>query len=90
MIAVHLRPAPGVFDSRGATSSARLIPSGVSSNAQDQRDWKSEDDCGDKHLHHPCRRFEGWEKNGSRLDQQPRHDRVRDRDSVNLASLQLG
>src|SRR5438132_13974284 len=32
-IAVHFRPAFSVFDSRGATSSARLIPSGVSSNA---------------------------------------------------------
>jgi len=35
-------------------------------------------------------RFEGGEENGSCLDQQPRHDRVRDRDPVNLASLQLG
>ena len=33
MMAVHLRPDFGVFDSCGVTSSARLIPSGVSSNA---------------------------------------------------------
>ena len=33
MMAVHFRPAFGAFDSRGVTSSARLIPSGVRSNA---------------------------------------------------------
>src|SRR5439155_26970804 len=33
MIAVHLRPAFGILDFCVVTSSARLIPSGVSSNA---------------------------------------------------------
>src|SRR5438552_19052410 len=33
MIAVHLLPGLRVFDSSGATSSERRIPSGVSSNA---------------------------------------------------------
>src|SRR5207244_11602398 len=33
LIAVHFRPPFSDFDPRGATSSARLIPSGVSSNA---------------------------------------------------------
>ena len=39
---------------------------------QYQRDRKTENDCGDKHLHHPRRRFKSGEENGSRLDQQPR------------------
>src|SRR5207248_1628599 len=57
---------------------------------QNQRSWKPKNDCTDKNLHHPGRRFESREQNGSCLNQQPRHDRVGDGDPVNLASLQLG
>ena len=43
-----------------------------------ERDWKAKNHCGDKHFHYPRRRFERRERDGTRLDQQPRHNRVSD------------
>ena len=92
MMAVHLRPILGVFDSlrRNFFRAPDSFRGQLECPCQDQRDWKTEKHSGNKHLHYPRRRFECGEENGSRLDQQPRHDRVRDRDPVNLAPLQLG
>src|SRR5207245_2164512 len=57
---------------------------------KDQHDWKTEYENGDKHFHHPRRRFEGWKENRCCLNQEPRHNCVGDRDLVNVAPPQLG
>jgi len=56
----------------------------------DQRKGKSDRDHDHHHLHHPARRVEGGKQNRGRLNQQPRHDGVRDRDFIDVAPLQLG
>ncbi len=70
LIAVHLRPALRRFrfprrDFFRAPDSFRRQ---LERPRQDQRDWKTENHCGDKHLHHPKRRFEGWKQNGGSLN----------------------
>jgi len=52
-----------------------------------ERDWKSDDDCEHNKEHGPIRNFEKREDLGGNLNQQPADDRVRDRDFVNVAPL---
>ena len=47
-------------------------------------------DCEHNQAHHPIRNFEKRKNLGSDLDHQPADHRVRDRDFVNVAPLQLG
>src|SRR5438105_5099684 len=56
----------------------------------DKRNGKSQRDCCDENLHHPRRRFEGWEQDRRCLNQEPGDNRVRDRNLVNIAPLQFG
>jgi hypothetical protein len=56
-----------------------LIASGVISNAQeDQGRRKTKNDDENRYVHHPGRRFELWQKNRRRLNQEPGNDRVSD------------
>src|SRR5207248_8748052 len=57
---------------------------------KNERHRKAEDDDDDKYLHHPRRRVESREENRRRLNEEPGNDRIRDRDFVNVAPLQLG
>jgi hypothetical protein len=57
---------------------------------QNHRDGKAKHDRHHDDLHHPCRRFEGRQKNRRRLNQQPRRHSIDDRNLVNVAPLQLG
>src|SRR5439155_15009847 len=57
---------------------------------KNQPNRKAEDDDDDKYLHHPWRRVESRKENRRRLKQEPPNDRIRDRDLVNVAPLQLG
>src|SRR5207244_3499121 len=57
---------------------------------KNQRHGETEDDDDNKDLNHPLRGVESREENRRRLNQEPRDDRIRDRDFVNVASFQLG
>ena len=92
MNAVTFRPVRRVIDSPGATSSVRLIPSGVSSKAQ-----ASTSAMGKPRKTRVTNTFithagasKVGKQNRRRLNQQPRDDRVGDRHLVNIAPLQLG
>ena len=80
------------IDSPGATSSVALdsFRRQLERPGEHECDRKPEEHDRDKHLHHPRRRLKGREQNRRRLNEQPRHHRVGDRDLVNIAPLQLG
>ncbi len=54
---------------------------------ENDRDGKSKDDCEHNKAHCPIRNFEKRKYLRSDLNQQPRDDRVRDRNLVNVAPL---
>jgi len=56
---------------------------------QNQRHGKSNDEQQHHKTHGPIRNFEEWKNLTRDLHEQPRHDCVRDRNFVNIASLQL-
>ena len=87
-----LRPLLRVSDLLISTSSARLIPSGVSSNAQarDHRHGKSDNEQQHHKAHGPIRNFEERKNLTRYLHEQPCDDCVSNRNLVNVASLQLG
>ena len=70
----------------------RLIPSGVTSNAHAIMSAIGNPMAivSTINLHHPIRNFKDWENLCRDLDEQPANDRVRDRNLVNVAPLQLG
>src|SRR5205814_10305330 len=51
---------------------------------------KSDHDCEHDEAYGPIWNFEKWENLRRDLDQQPTNDRIRDRNLVNVAPLQLG
>ena len=55
-----------------------------------ERDGKPDDNCEHNKAHCPIRNFEKRKDLGGNLNEQPTDDRVRDRDLVNVAPLQLG
>src|SRR5262249_34368312 len=55
-----------------------------------ERNRKSNNQNEDDNLHRPLRRIERGKKNGCGLNREPCDDRVRDRDLVNIAPLELG
>ena len=55
----------------------------------DKRDGKSNHDCKHNKAHCPIRNLEKWKNLCRDLNEQPSYDRIRDRDLVNIAPLQL-
>jgi hypothetical protein len=56
----------------------------------DQRDRKAYDEKENYEAHHPIGDFEKWKNLAGDLHQQPRHNRVRGCNFVNVAPLQFG
>ena len=57
---------------------------------QRKSDWKTQYDCDDDKPLGPVWYFERWENLRDNLNEQPAHDRVRDRNAVNFSALKLG
>src|SRR6266480_846082 len=55
-----------------------------------ERDWESNHDSKHDQSDGPIRDFEKWKNLRGGLDQQPANNRIRNRDLVNIAPLQLG